>query len=107
VATVADQTILLSQGLPSPRSIASISLDLSPAVALPAGTYWVAFQDFSATDNGEMRTHPADAFDGTRGRSGSGIFSPFPTWFTVPGGNVAVRLRGAVTPVELLEVAVE
>ncbi len=106
-ATVADETILLSQGLPSPRSIASITLDLSPAVALPAGTYWVAFQDFSSTDNGEMRAHPADAFDAVRGRVGAGQFSPFPAWLAVPAANIAVRLRGALTPVELLEVSVE
>ena len=96
------QTLLGTTGV----ALYSFTLELSPALSLSAGTYWLDLRETSGDLSLFFRWELADATDPIHGRAGFATGSEGTSW-AGSGGALSLRIRGTLTPVELLEISVE
>jgi hypothetical protein len=96
------QTLLGNTGV----ALYSFTLDLSPALSLAAGTYWLDLRETTGDASLFFRWELADATDPIHGRAGFATGSEGTSW-AGSAGALSLRIRGTLTPVELLDASVE
>jgi hypothetical protein len=90
-------------------SVTEFVLTFGPSVTLPAGTYWVDLREtFGGPTVVPFRWDFSDAFDAARGRAGYAVATSEGGPFSAVGsGSFALRIRGVLTPVALLDASVD
>lgn len=107
VATAASVAVTQSLLFSNPAlALYGFTLDLSPAINLAAGTYWLDLRETTFDTSLFFRWELADATDPLHGRAGFAIGSEGTSW-AGSAGALSLRIRGTLTPVELLEFSVE